>query len=266
MKQEILYLEQIVTAQPSGQNLEYVSLSLRAGEILGVTGISESGASVLADVLCGKLCPASGTIYLDGVPVSYRSENEARKLGIYEITHQASVVNGMTAAENLAVLRGFSWKNLFLHRKNIDEMSKQVFEHYGIGCVPHDRGSSITNEQRLEISICRALLCGAKVLVCREAGEGLDGDELIRFAAFLHQLRDEGVSVIVFNSSVFKVLQYADRIAVMRGGMICWERPRKDMTAYGIHQRLRISSTVDVSEGKGRAASVSLAAGNQSDR
>ena len=55
MKQEILYLEQIVTTQPSGQNLEYVSLSLRAGEILGVTGISESGASVLADVLCGKL-------------------------------------------------------------------------------------------------------------------------------------------------------------------------------------------------------------------
>ena len=50
MKQEILYLEQIVTAQPSGQNLEYVSLSLRTGEILGVTGISESGASVLADV------------------------------------------------------------------------------------------------------------------------------------------------------------------------------------------------------------------------
>lgn len=75
-------------------------------------------------------------------------------------------------------------------------------------------------------------------------GEGLDRDELIRFAAFLHQLRDEGVSVIVFNSSVFKVLQYADRIAVMRSGMICWERLRKDMTAYGIHQRLRISSTV----------------------
>lgn len=244
MKQEILYLEQIVTAQPSGQNLEYVSLSLRAGEILGVTGISESGASVLADVLCGKLCPASGTIYLDGVPVSYRSENEARKLGIYEITHQASVVNGMTAAENLAVLRRFSWKNLLLRRKNIAEMSKQVFEHYGIGCEPHVCGSSLTNEQRLEISICRALLCGAKVLVCREAGEGLGRDELIRFAAFLHQLRDEGVSVIVFNSSVFKVLQYADRIAVMRSGMICWERLRKDMTAYGIHQRLRISSMV----------------------
>lgn len=123
-------------------------------------------------------------------------------------------------------------------------MSKQVFEHYGIGCEPHACGSSLTNEQRLEISICRALLCGAKVLVCREAGEGLDRDELIRFAAFLHQLRDEGVSVIVFNSSVFKVLQYADRIAVMRSGMICWERLRKDMTAYGIHQRLRISSMV----------------------
>ena len=68
----------------------------------------------------------------------------------------------MTAAENLAVLRGFSWKNLFLHRKNIDVLSKQVFEHYGIGCEPHARGSSLTNEQRLEISICRALFVRRK--------------------------------------------------------------------------------------------------------
>ena len=167
MKQEILYLEQIVTTQPSGQNLEYVSLSLRAGEILGVTGISESGASVLADVLCGKLCPASGTIYLDGVPVSYRSENEARKLGIYEITHQASVVNGMTAAENLAVLRRFSWKNLLLRRKNIAEMSKQVFEHYGIGCEPHACGDS--SAQKCAVFIKHAD-CGGGTHIYYNAG------------------------------------------------------------------------------------------------
>ncbi len=242
MKKEILYLEHLVTRQPSGQNLEYVSLSLRKGEILGVTGIGESGVSVLADAICGRVNPDAGTIYLEGVPVSYRSENEARRLGIYEITYQASVVNSMTAAENLAVLRRFSWKHLLLHRRSIDAVSKEVFSHYDIGCEPHTRGSSLSNGQKLELSICRALLCGAKVLVCREAGEGLERDELMRFAAFLHRLRDEGVSIIVFNSDVQKVLQYADRIAVMRGGMVCLERARHGITAYEIHQRLRIST------------------------
>lgn len=175
MKKEILYLEHLVTRQPSGQNLEYVSLSLRKGEILGVTGIGESGVSVLADAICGRVNPDAGTIYLEGVPVSYRSENEARRLGIYEITYQASVVNSMTAAENLAVLRRFSWKHLLLHRRSIDAVSKEVFSHYDIGCEPHTRGSSLSNGQKLELSICRALLCGAKVLVCREPARVWNG-------------------------------------------------------------------------------------------
>lgn len=141
MRKKILYLEYLATRRPSGQNLEHVSLSLREGEMLSVTGISESGVSVLADVICGRLSPDAGTIYLEGVPVSYRSVNEARRLGIYEITHRTSVVNNMTAAENLAVLRKFSWKHLQLRRRSIDSVSQEVFAHYGIGCEPHTRGS-----------------------------------------------------------------------------------------------------------------------------
>ena len=241
MNREILYLEHLVTTQTSGQNLEYISLSLREGEILGVTGVSESGMAVLADVLCGRVIPSAGAIYLDGNRVRYASTAEARRLGIYEITYQAAVVSDMTAAENLAVLRGDSGWNRVLHKRQLHEVTCAIFDQYGIAGAPQEKARYLNGEQRLELSVCRALLCGARVLVCREAGEGLTQSELEGFARFLRQLSREGMSIIVFNSDVQKALRYSDRIAVMRGGMVCWEQQSANVTVADIYRRIRLS-------------------------
>ena len=207
MKREVLYLENIVTAQPAGQNLDYVSLSLQAGEILGVTGLGSSGTAVLADVLSGRLSPCMGAIYLEGEKIVYRSQQEARRLGIFEITYNASVVSDLSVSENLNVLQGFSWRKFVIRRKANREIAQAIFDQYGISANPDKKARSLTEEQRVELAICRALLCGAKVLVCREVGEGFTCEEMDGFVRFLHQLRDEGISVILFNSAVQKVLR-----------------------------------------------------------
>ena len=243
MSCEILYLEHLVTAQSSGQNLDYVSLSLREGEILGVTGVSESGMTVLADVICGHTALSSGAIYLDGNRVHYTSCTEARRLGIYEITYQAAVVSDMTATENLTVLHGDEGWGRLLNKRRLDEITRAIFDQYGIAGEPQKKAMWLSGEQRLELSVCRALLCGARVLVCREPGEGLSQDELIGFTRFLRQLSSEGMSVIVFNSDVHKALRYSDRVVVMRGGMVCWECRSSQATAADIYRRMRLAAS-----------------------
>ena len=241
MGHEILYLEHLVTTRLSGQNLDYVSLSLREGEILGVTGVSASGMAVLADVICGKTTPSAGAIYLDGKRVRYTSRTEAQHLGIYEITYQAAVVSDMSATENLTVLHEDSGWNRVLHKRQLNEVTRVIFDQYGIDSDPQAKARWLTGEQRLKLSVCRALLCGARVLVCREAGEGLTQTELEGFTRFLRQLSREGMSIIVCNSDVQKVLRYSDRIMVMRGGMVCWEHRAADVTAADIYRRMRLS-------------------------
>lgn len=241
MKDEILCVENLVTNQSAGQNLEYVSLTLHVGEILGITGLGESGISMLADVLTGVLHPSEGRIYFAGERVLYDTEKKARNLGIYGITYEKSVISSMSVSENLNVLRGGPRRNVIIRRRANLEITQAIFQQYGICGNVRGKASAMTVGQNMELSICRALLCGARVLVCREAGEGLSGIELQEFVQFLHQIRDEGVSVIMVNSDIGKTLQCADRVAVMRSGMICYTRKTSDTTAEEIHQRLLLT-------------------------
>lgn len=238
MKEEVLYLENLVTDQPSGQNLDYVSLSLNRGEILGITGLSDSGISALADVLVGLLRPCSGSIYLDGDRVFYDSEAGARARGIYGISYGSATISGMSVAENLNVLREFRWHDFIIPRRVNREITHAIFEQYGIHGNADGKAADLTVGQCMEVSICRALLCGARVLVCREVGEGFSEGEQKEFIQFLHQIRDEGIPVITINSDVIKVLQYADRVAVMRNGFVCYEANSFETASSDIYRRL----------------------------
>lgn len=224
MKEEILYVENLTTGLTAEQNIDHISFSLARGEIMGVTGLQGSGIFALADALTGAVRPSAGTIYLDGEPVRLTSQKNANDLGIYEIRHSLSVIPTLSVAENLNVLRRFSWRNFFIRRKLNQDTTRVVFEHYGINGDPDDCTCGLTKGQQMELSICRALLCGARVLICREAGEGFCEEELAEFKRFLRQIRDEGTPVIMINSDARKVVEFADRIAVVRSGMLCYER------------------------------------------
>lgn len=240
MKDEVLYIENLTTDQSAGKNLEYVSLTLNAGEILGVTGVGDSGTSALADALVGRLRPSGGRIYLHGKHAAYHTKGKARELGIFEITYDAAIVSDISVSENLNVLREFSWRNFVIRKKANRETTQAIFAQYGISGLPEGKAGRMTVGQQMEVSICRALLGGAKVLVLREVGEGFSNEELAEFARFLHQIRDEGVSMIVFNSDVRKALLYADRVAVMRSGMVCWLCEATRVTADDIYRRMRL--------------------------
>lgn len=240
MKSEVLYAEHLLTGQSNRQNLDYISFSITQGEILGITGLNDSGITALADVLTGRLHLRSGTIYYRGEPVTIRSREQANSLGIYEISHKLSVIPTLSVSENLNVLRRFAWKDFFVKRQFNQNITRTVFETYQIQGDPEGSVQDLTNAQRIELSICRAILCGAQLLVCRDVCEGFSEQELVEFTHFLYQLRDEGFSILMFNSNVSMLLRFADRVAIMRKGMICYSRKKAEISLKDIYQHLQI--------------------------
>lgn len=245
MKQEILYVENLTTGLTSVQNLDHVSFSLDPGEILGVTGLNGSGISILADALTGGVRPVGGTVYLDGKAVSLTSRQEANRLGLYEINHSLSVIQSLSVSENLNVLRRFAWRDFFVKRDRNEQITRMVFDQYHIGGDPACPVQLLTTGQRMELAICRALLCGARVLVCREAGEGFNEAELYEFEHFIRQLRSEGIPMIMINSDVRMVMRLADRVAVMRQGMICYSRKTAEASVQDICRCMDLSRPED---------------------
>lgn len=245
MKQEILYVENLTTGLTSVQNLDHVSFSLDPGEILGITGLDGSGISILADALTGAIRPTGGSIYLNGTVVSLTSRQEANRLGLYEINHSMSVIRNLSVSENLNVLRRFAWRDFLVKRERNEQITRAVFEQYHIGGDPACPVQLLTTGQRMELAICRALLCGARVLVCREAGEGFNEAEIYEFEHFIRQLRSEGIPMIMINSDVRMVMRLADRVAVMRRGMICYSRRTAEASVQDICRCMDLSRPED---------------------
>lgn len=204
MRKEILYAENLTTDQTSEQNIDHVSFLLEQGEILGVTGLHGSGISALAAALCGERRISHGTIYLDGEPVRLASREQANHLGIYQITQSFAVVPTLSVSENLNILRGFSWRGFLIDQKLNQETTRVVFEHYGISGNPNGYPGALSKGEQAQLSICRAMICGAKVLVCREIGEGFSEDELLALHRFLRQLCGEGISVVLITPDARK--------------------------------------------------------------
>lgn len=243
MRNEILYVENLTTALPSQQNIDHVSFLLERGKVLGVTGLHGSGLSTLAAALCGNSRISCGTIYLDGEPVALHSREDANDLGIFGITHSLAVIPTLSVDENLMVLRRFSWKDFFIKKRVNRNTTRAVFAHYGIGGAPDGSPSGLTKGQQTQMSICRAMLCGARILVCQEIGEGFSPEELAEFHRFLRQICREGMAVILVNSDARKVLRFADHVAVMRSGMLCYYREAAEASLEQLSQCMAVKQS-----------------------
>ena len=224
MKKEILYVEQLTTDQSSSQNIDHVTFSLEQGKILGITGLHNSGIMALAGALSGEIPICHGTVYLEDAPVKLTSRTQANQLGIFHITQELAVIPTLTVSENMNILRMQNRQNLILHPRTDLETTRSVFEHYRIGGNPDGYPPALSVGQRTQLSICRAVICGARVLICSAPGEGTSEADLLSLRRFLQMLRDEGLSILIITPDARTALFLSDQVAVMRSGMICYRR------------------------------------------
>ncbi len=224
MNKEILYVENLSTSQPSSQNIDNITFSLEQGKIMGITGLHNSGITALAAALSGEIPVSHGTIYLEDRPLRLTSRVQANRLGIFRIIQEQAVIPTLTISENMNILKIQSRKNHILDPKMNLETTRAVFKHYGIGGDPDGYPASLSVGQLTQLSICRAVICGARVLVCYALGEGTSEADFLSLRRFLRMLRDEDLAVLLITPDARKALQLSDRVAVMRSGMLCYQR------------------------------------------
>ena len=191
MREEALYAENLITEQANQQNLDRVTFSLSNGEIFGITGLNGSGLSTLSDVLTGRIPLSGGAIYVRGTQVRLGSQEQANAVGIYGVRHSMSIIPTLSLSENLNVLGRNSLRRFIINPRLNADTTRTILEYYRLGGSPEEKAGHLSSGQCAQLSICRAILCGAQILVCQEMGEGFNENEEQEFGRFLRQLRDE---------------------------------------------------------------------------
>ena len=217
------------------QRLADVSLSLRAGEIVGVAGVSGNGQSELLDVLSGLQAPAQGTLSVGGgqfTPKAWLDTRTARKLRIAHVPedrHRRGLVLPFDAWES-AVL-GYQGRPRYslggwMRQRRMRADCAEMMERYDVR--PRNallRSSKFSGGNQQKLVLAREAAPQPQVLLVGQPTRGVDIGAIEFIHGRLRAMRDAGGAVLVVSSELDEILALSDRVVVMNAGRITGELP-----------------------------------------
>ena len=194
--------------------VEDVSFELETGEIHALVGENGAGKSTLTKIIAGAVTPTSGTMLLDGKPITFAVPKDALSAGIGMVYQENSLVPALTVAQNI-----FLGKERFFNRmRGINIAAQQFLQSLNFGVDPTASVGSLGAAQRQMVEIARAVRQRARIIIFDEPTASLTPEEKFHFFGLMKRLKQSGVSIIFISHALEEALQNADRITVLRDG------------------------------------------------
>jgi len=208
--------------------LKDINIHVNEGEIYGIIGQSGAGKSTLLRCINGLESYDSGSIIVDGKPVSTdkRQLRELRKdMGM--IFQNFNLLTRLDVYDNVALPMRF-WgvdPKTPESRKKIDNLIHLV----GLSDKIHAKPSELSGGQMQRVAIARALVNDPKILLCDEATSALDPRITKEILTLLQKVHDElGITIVVVTHQMEVVKQLCERVAFLKHGVVLAEgRPEE---------------------------------------
>jgi len=222
-----------------------VSLSLRAGEILGLYGLKGAGRIDLLRALFGSEVPEAGEVRLDGKLLQIRSPADAIRAGIAWVCRdrkELGLFGNFDLKENLSIAALDSMASGGFVDSRAER--KAVQEYVGrLGIRTTGSGQAITalsggNQQK--VLLARALLCAPKILILDEPTAGIDVGAKSEIYALMHEMSAKGLGILLVSSELPEVLALSDRVLVMHEGALAGALDRLEATEERVMQLIHL--------------------------
>src|SRR6202048_5144823 len=200
-----------------------VDFAVDAGECVGLVGHNGAGKSTLMHVLAGTLTPDNGQIIVAGEPREGYSALLAQKLGIRCVFQELSLCPNLTVAENARVLHpsiaGWGWRRRA--GKLIGGKLDEIFPGHGI--APDAIVGDLPIGKRQMIEVARAFTitqAPLHLVILDEPTSSLDSHTARQLLSHVRRVIATGASCILISHLLGEILEYSDRIVVMRDGIV----------------------------------------------
>jgi simple sugar transport system ATP-binding protein len=209
-----------------------LSLTVRAGEIVGLAGVDANGQSQLIEAIVGLRKPESGVIIVAGRDITGASALHAIEAGVGHIAedrHERGLVLQFDLAENLSLLeyRKPEMRSMgLLSPSRMDDRAKQLLSDYDVrGGDTGTPASSLSGGNQQKVVIARELSADPKVLIAAQPTRGLDVGAIEFVHRRLVEERDKGVAVLLISLELEEIRSLSDRALVIYEGAIVAELP-----------------------------------------
>ena len=225
----VLDVEGITAAgDRGGDALKGVSLSVRAGEVLGIAGVAGNGQRELAEAVTGMRDLSAGTVSVEGKPLKTGDPRAAITAGIAHVPEDrmhTGVAPSLSIASNIA-LKSYRTEAVgpFLRLGLIRKRAQEVIERYDVKTPgPDTPARSLSGGNLQKVVLAREFSGEPRVLVAAAPTRGLDVGAIETVHGYLREAADREVAVLLISEDLDEVMMLSDRIVVMYEGAVAGE-------------------------------------------
>ena len=205
--------------------LKGVSFEVGSGEVVALLGENGAGKSTLIKILGGIHAADGGRITLDGADYLHKSRRRAGEIQAVAFVHQdLGLIEWMTISENVAIANGYPRHGGLsfgpIDWAEADRRASQALAEIGCDIDPQTRVSSLSRTEKSLVAIARVLGTACDFLVLDEPTASLPADEVETLFAAVRSLKAKGVGVIYVSHRLDEIFRIADRVVVLRDGML----------------------------------------------
>src|SRR5580658_7486933 len=201
--------------------LHDVSLSIKAGQCLGLVGRNGAGKSTLVSILSGLLEPDAGTVAFGGEPAPRVGDTARWREWIATVFQHSMVVPDLSVAEDVflgSTDRFVSWREMRAR-------TRDIMREWGFDIPAEARCRDLAVEQLQIVEIARALTRGARCVLLDEPTAALERDAVRRLFERVGQLVSAGVAVLYISHHLEEVFEICQDVAVLRDGEMVLNAP-----------------------------------------
>ena len=215
--------------------LHDINLDLKAGEVLCLLGDNGAGKSTVIRLLSGVHQPSSGTVEMDGRPVTFANPREAADMGIATVHQFGGTFPLMSIGRSFFVgrelTRGIGPFRIY-DRKRANQIAVEAVQKLGITRI--DDGDrlvgGLSGGERQSLAIARAVHFGARVLILDEPTAALGVKQAAHVLRIVNEAKRRGLAVIFITHQVMHAMAVGDHFAVLIRGAIAADFRKGDKT------------------------------------
>ncbi|MCR5053923.1 MAG: sugar ABC transporter ATP-binding protein [Lachnospiraceae bacterium] len=230
-----------------------VSFNVKAGEIIGLTGLVGAGRTETVESICGITKPDAGKIFLEGKEISIKKPIDAMKAGIIllpEDRQKQGLILSWGLGRNVTLpIQGELSNKGFNNEKKEREVSKERLEEVDTKAVTiFQPASSLSGGNQQKVVVAKALAqSNMKVVIMDEPTKGIDVGAKKEIYEIMGQLAKKGYGIIMISSEMPEIIGMCDRIYVMCNGRVSGCLDRSDVN----QERILELSMEQSTSGKG---------------
>ncbi|UUZ62640.1 ATP-binding cassette domain-containing protein [Polaromonas sp. P1-6] len=216
--------------------VDRITFDVQEHEVFGIVGPNGAGKSTLFNLIAGVIPPSSGRIEAFGQRIDHLSAHKRCWLGVGRTFQAAQLFPTHTVETGLlsagaAGHRGFTgWLRPEQSGTDLATVG-EMMRFIGLAGAHDLLPSQLTNLQQQKLAIGMALATGARLLLLDEPSGGLIEAEVFELLAFIRQIRDRGITVVVIDHKMRLMMELCDRIMVMSAGQEIALGTPKEITA-----------------------------------